>query len=42
MFGLDIEHNPFQLDRTKHIDIKKKFVREMLASGVVKTLYVFS
>ncbi|RDX65733.1 Copia protein, partial [Mucuna pruriens] len=37
---ISIAHNPFQHDRTKHIEIDRHFIKEKLDSGLIVTAHV--
>ena len=38
--AINIAHNPFLKDRTKHIEIDRHFIKEKLRKGIICTPYV--
>ena len=38
--AINIAHNPFLNDRTKHIEIDRHFIKEKLRKGIICTPYV--
>jgi hypothetical protein len=38
--AINIAHNPVQLDRTKHIEIDRHFIKEKLRVGLIFTPHV--
>jgi hypothetical protein len=38
--AISITHNPVQLDRTKHFEIDRHFIKEKLREGIICTPYV--
>lgn len=38
--AINIAHNPVQLDRTKHIEVDRYFIKEKLDSGLICTPFV--
>jgi hypothetical protein len=40
--ALDIDHNPMQHDRTKHVEINRHFIKEKLDQGILHMPYVNS
>ncbi|RDY11919.1 Copia protein, partial [Mucuna pruriens] len=38
--AISIAHNPVQLDRTKHIEIDRHFIKEKLDSGIIVTTHI--
>ena len=38
--AINIAHNPIQHDRTKHIEVKRHFIKEKLEEGIVCMSYV--